>query len=93
LRTFLARTFLKTEDCIPQTGGLLGKIMTLQSFGVADEPCNRALTPRSPGVEGLRPSEGMRLMARSGHQSVVQVAPSLNVSPIDPALIDLAHAA
>jgi hypothetical protein len=81
LRTFLARTFLQTEDCIPQTGGLLGKIITLQSFGVADELFNRALTPRSPRIEGLRPSEGMRLMARSGHQSVVQVAPSLNVSP------------
>jgi hypothetical protein len=33
--TFLARTFLQTEGCIPQTGGLLGKIMTLQSFGLA----------------------------------------------------------
>jgi hypothetical protein len=80
-RTFLARTFLQTEDCIPQTGGLLGKIMTLQSFGVADELFNRALTPRSPRVEGLCPSERMRLMARSGHQSVVQVAPSLEASP------------
>jgi hypothetical protein len=81
LRTFLARTFLQTEGCMPQTGGLLGKIMTLQGFCLADELFNRALTPRSPRVEGLCPSERMRVMAHSGHQSIVQVAPSLEASP------------
>ena len=39
------------------TGSLLDQTVFLQSFCLLDELCNRTLTPRSPRVEGLRPSK------------------------------------
>jgi hypothetical protein len=80
LGAFPARILPQTQDRIAQTGSLFG-IMLIQSFCLADEICNRAITPRSPRVEGLCPSERIGLMARSGHHSIVQVAPSLEASP------------
>jgi hypothetical protein len=80
LGTFLARTPPQAESRVPQTRSLLGQTVTLQSFCLANELCNRALAARSPGVEGLRPSEKMRLTVRFGHRDIVQVAPSLEAS-------------